>query len=99
MPMHYWREFQIMFYFPPKDATRIIFQRGLNKRIFLIMECMLHCNIYSRIPGASHTDDAPYLIYSPRLKSDDPDPPAVGTKDRITMERMTRMWTNFAKTG
>ncbi|KAG6794781.1 esterase E4-like [Apis mellifera caucasica] len=51
------------------------------------------------VSGASHTDDAPYLIYSPRLKSDNPEPPAVGTKDRITMERMTSMWTNFAKTG
>ncbi|XP_031773149.1 esterase E4-like isoform X1 [Apis florea] len=51
------------------------------------------------VSGASHTDDAPYLIYSPRLKSDDPEPPALGTKDRTTIERMTRMWTNFAKTG
>ncbi|XP_076758985.1 esterase FE4-like [Xylocopa sonorina] len=51
------------------------------------------------IRGASHTDDSAYLLYLPRSKADNPDAPAVGTKDRITLERMTRMWTNFAKTG
>ncbi|CAL7935362.1 unnamed protein product [Xylocopa violacea] len=51
------------------------------------------------IRGASHTDDSAYLLYLPRCKVDNPDAPAVGTKDRVTMERMTRMWANFAKTG
>ncbi|XP_068972710.1 esterase FE4-like [Bombus flavifrons] len=49
--------------------------------------------------GASHVDDIAYLLYLPRCKTDNPDPPTVGTKDRITLERMTRMWTNFARTG
>lgn len=51
------------------------------------------------LSGASHVDEIAYLFYLPRCKTDDPDPPAVGTKDRATMERMTRMWTNFANTG
>lgn len=51
------------------------------------------------ISGASHVDDIAYLLYLPKCKTENPDPPAVGTKDRITLERMTRMWTNFAKTG
>ncbi|OAD58521.1 Esterase E4 [Eufriesea mexicana] len=51
------------------------------------------------MPGASHVDDVAYLFYQPFCKTKDPNPPAVGTKDRITIERMTRMWTNFAKTG
>ncbi|XP_003690072.1 esterase E4-like isoform X3 [Apis florea] len=51
------------------------------------------------VSGAAHTDDAPYLIYSPKYKIYDPKPPVVGTKDRVILERMTRMWTNFAKTG
>ncbi|XP_071876871.1 esterase FE4-like isoform X3 [Bombus fervidus] len=55
--------------------------------------------ITRQISGASHTDDVAYLLYLPRCKTDNPDPPTVGTKDRITLERMTRMWTNFAKTG
>lgn len=54
---------------------------------------------YLHLTGAAHTDDAPYLIYSPKYKVYEPNPPVIGTKDRITMERMTRMWTNFAKTG
>lgn len=51
------------------------------------------------VSGAAHTDDAPYLIYSPKYKIYDPNPPVIGTKDRVILERMTRMWTNFAKTG
>lgn len=54
---------------------------------------------YLYLTGAAHTDDAPYLIYSPKYKIYNPNPPQVGTKDRVTLERMTRMWTNFAKTG
>lgn len=63
------------------------------------------CNFYIKILknfkflGASHVDDIAYLLYLPRCKTENPNPPAVGTKDRITLERMTRMWTNFAKTG
>lgn len=52
-----------------------------------------------QISGASHVDDIAYLLYLPKCKIENPDPPAIGTKDRITLERMTRMWTNFAKTG
>ncbi|XP_043585451.1 esterase FE4-like [Bombus pyrosoma] len=52
-----------------------------------------------QISGASHTDDVTYLLYLPKCKTENPDPPAIGTKDRITLERMTRMWTNFARTG
>ncbi|XP_017890628.2 esterase FE4-like [Ceratina calcarata] len=51
------------------------------------------------VSGASHVDEVAYLFYLPRCKTENPDPPALGTKDRITMERMTRLWTNFAKTG
>ncbi|XP_076171488.1 esterase FE4-like isoform X2 [Ptiloglossa arizonensis] len=49
--------------------------------------------------GAYHMDELAYLFYSPRCKIENPDPPACGTKDRIIMERLTTMWTNFAKTG
>ncbi|XP_011705980.1 PREDICTED: esterase FE4-like [Wasmannia auropunctata] len=49
--------------------------------------------------GASHTDDMAYLFYEPKYKIDDPEPPAIGTKDRKVLEILTRMWTNFAKTG
>ncbi|XP_076636106.1 esterase FE4-like [Colletes latitarsis] len=51
------------------------------------------------VPGASHVDELSYLFYSPYLKLKDPKPPAVCTKDRLIMERLTTMWTNFAKTG
>lgn len=56
-------------------------------------------DICSYTAGASHTDDVTYLLYLPKCKTENPDPPAIGTKDRITLERMTRMWTNFARTG
>ncbi|XP_011695647.1 PREDICTED: esterase E4-like [Wasmannia auropunctata] len=52
--------------------------------------------------GASHTDDLAYLFYEPICKNNDPngkDPPAIGTNDRKILEILTRMWTNFAKTG
>ncbi|CAL1681890.1 unnamed protein product [Lasius platythorax] len=49
--------------------------------------------------GASHTDDIAYLFYQPKCKVDDPKPPAIGTKDREVLEILTKMWTNFAKTG
>ncbi|KAF3430274.1 hypothetical protein E2986_03302 [Frieseomelitta varia] len=52
-----------------------------------------------QISGASHVDEIAYLLYLPKCKIENPDPPAIGTKDRITLERITRMWTNFAKTG
>ncbi|CAK9831424.1 Esterase FE4 [Anthophora retusa] len=51
------------------------------------------------IHGASHVDEIPYLFYLPLCKTEKQDPPAIGTKDRITLERMTRLWANFAKTG
>ncbi|XP_054012297.1 bile salt-activated lipase-like [Hylaeus anthracinus] len=48
---------------------------------------------------ATNGDELPYLFYLPSCKVDNPEPPAIGTKDRVVMERMTTMWTNFAKTG
>ncbi|XP_076286592.1 esterase FE4-like [Lasioglossum baleicum] len=51
------------------------------------------------IKGASHVDEMAYLFYLSPLKVEDPEPPAIGTKDRATLERLTRMWTNFGKTG
>lgn len=49
--------------------------------------------------GASHVDELSYLFYTPLYKTDSPDPPAEGTRDRMMIERMVRLWTNFAKTG
>ncbi|XP_076171113.1 bile salt-activated lipase-like [Ptiloglossa arizonensis] len=51
------------------------------------------------INGPSHMDELSYLFYQPLCKASNPAPPASGTKDRVTMERLTTMWTNFAKTG
>ncbi|XP_033332844.1 esterase FE4 isoform X2 [Megalopta genalis] len=51
------------------------------------------------IKGASHVDEMAYLFYLASLRTDDPEPPAVGTKDRTMIERLTTMWTNFGKTG
>ncbi|XP_035718383.1 esterase FE4-like [Vespa mandarinia] len=49
--------------------------------------------------GASHADEESYLFYLPLCKVKNPLPPAVGTKDRNMIERLTYLWTNFAKTG
>ncbi|XP_024868450.1 esterase FE4-like isoform X1 [Temnothorax curvispinosus] len=49
--------------------------------------------------GAAHTDDMSYLFYIPKYKINNPQPPAIDTKDRKMLEILTRMWTNFAKTG
>ena len=51
------------------------------------------------IQGASHVDDMSYLFYMPAFKTDNPNPPAECTKDRLMIERLTGMWSNFAKTG
>lgn len=51
------------------------------------------------ILGASHSDEMAYLFYQPIYKVNDPKPPAIGTKDRDVLEILTKMWTNFAKTG
>ncbi|XP_043257782.1 esterase FE4-like [Colletes gigas] len=51
------------------------------------------------VNGASHMDELAYLFYSPLCKAENPEPPANGTKDRLMMERLTTMWTNFARTG
>nr|XP_003704799.2 PREDICTED: esterase FE4-like isoform X2 [Megachile rotundata]XP_012144069.1 PREDICTED: esterase FE4-like isoform X1 [Megachile rotundata] len=51
------------------------------------------------VQGASHVDEVAYLFYLPLCKTDAAEPPAVGTKDRVTLERMTSMWTNFAATS
>ncbi|XP_043501481.1 esterase E4-like [Polistes fuscatus] len=49
--------------------------------------------------GASHADELSYLFYLPLCKAKNPLPPAKGTKDRAMIERLTYLWTNFAKTG
>ncbi|XP_015178357.1 PREDICTED: esterase E4-like isoform X2 [Polistes dominula] len=49
--------------------------------------------------GASHADELSYLFYLPFCKVTNPLPPAKGTKDRDMIERLTYLWTNFAKTG
>ncbi|XP_076637509.1 juvenile hormone esterase-like [Colletes latitarsis] len=46
------------------------------------------------INEACHMNELSYLFYLPICKSDNSEPPAIGTKDR-----MTTMWTNFARTG
>ncbi|XP_076622850.1 juvenile hormone esterase-like [Colletes latitarsis] len=51
------------------------------------------------VHGASHMDELAYLFYSPLCKAENPEPPANGTKDKLIMERLTTMWTNFARTG
>lgn len=81
----------------------LLLSHSYRGMLFLIKSKI--CNFYIKILknfkslGASHVDDIAYLLYLPRCKTENPNPPAVGTKDRITLERMTRMWTNFAKTG
>ncbi|XP_076244348.1 esterase FE4 [Calliopsis andreniformis] len=52
-----------------------------------------------QVRGASHVDELSYLFYIPVFKTDNPDPPAEGTKDRLMIERMIALWTNFARTG
>ncbi|KAK6622889.1 hypothetical protein RUM43_008740 [Polyplax serrata] len=52
------------------------------------------------VPGVSHADELGYLFYTPGFHnncaggSNKP-----GPKDELMIDRMTRMWTNFAKTG
>ncbi|RLU22077.1 hypothetical protein DMN91_006457 [Ooceraea biroi] len=48
--------------------------------------------------GAAHGDEISHLFYTPQSVND-PQPPAIGTKDRKVVEAITSMWTNFAKTG
>lgn len=47
------------------------------------------------VPGVSHCDDLMYLFYMrsmfPFFKNNDP--------EILTLERMTKMWENFARTG
>lgn len=47
------------------------------------------------IKGTCHADEVGCLFFSERRREKFPE----GTRDRIEMERMTTMWTNFAKTG
>ncbi|XP_051172598.1 juvenile hormone esterase-like isoform X4 [Leptopilina boulardi] len=47
--------------------------------------------------GACHADDLNYLFYKESLPSNEQ--LQRGTKNYLIMERMTRMWTDFAKTG
>ena len=45
--------------------------------------------------GTSHGDEVGCLFNSELRREKLP----VGSRDRIAMERLTTMWTNFAKTG
>ncbi|KAK2587834.1 hypothetical protein KPH14_003932 [Odynerus spinipes] len=66
----------------------------------ILLKHLINFDNYKYFPkGASHVDELSYLFYIPRCKVDNPLPPAVGTTDRIMIERLTRLWTNFAKTG
>lgn len=65
-----------------------------------IITSLSHCtDVHGNISGASHVDDLSYLFYMPAFKTNNPDPPAECTKDRLMIERLTGMWTNFARTG
>ncbi|XP_076618774.1 esterase E4-like [Colletes latitarsis] len=64
-----------------------------NENTFTDLRCKRLVN------GASHMDELAYLFYSPICKAKNREPPANGTKDRIILERLTTMWTNFARTG
>ncbi|XP_043287110.1 juvenile hormone esterase-like isoform X1 [Venturia canescens] len=49
------------------------------------------------LEGACHGDDIGALFHSSLFSKEQT--LKKGTRDRLTMERMTQMWTNFAKTG
>ncbi|XP_046586903.1 esterase FE4 isoform X3 [Neodiprion lecontei] len=51
------------------------------------------------IPGACHGDELAYLFYSHGLTKFGVEPPKAGSKERVLIERLTQMWTDFAKTG
>ncbi|XP_014205458.1 esterase FE4-like [Copidosoma floridanum] len=48
--------------------------------------------------GVAHADELAYMFYIPYMKKDKPFPQE-GTKDRHVLERLIRMWYNFALTG
>ncbi|XP_051164406.1 esterase E4-like isoform X3 [Leptopilina boulardi] len=50
-------------------------------------------------PGACHFDEIPYLFYIKALKMLGLPSPETDVIERKLMERMTKMWTDFAKTG
>ncbi|XP_046467801.1 esterase FE4 isoform X2 [Neodiprion pinetum] len=51
------------------------------------------------ISGACHGDELAYLFYSHGLTKFGVEPPKAGSKERVLIERLTQMWTDFAKTG
>jgi len=55
------------------------------------------------LKGVAHGDELSYLVYLAymKIRKENVDQlyPKEGTQDRIVMERMIRMWCNFAKTG
>ncbi|XP_069700795.1 juvenile hormone esterase-like [Periplaneta americana] len=55
---------------------------------------LVKLNLAHNEKGASHGDDVPYLFHTALSHSLDD-----GSEEMITISRMVRMWTNFAKTG
>ncbi|XP_046736268.1 juvenile hormone esterase-like [Diprion similis] len=53
----------------------------------------------SHIPGACHGDEMSYLFYPHGLSNLGIEPPPAESKERLLIERLTQMWTDFAKTG
>ncbi|KAJ8867451.1 hypothetical protein PR048_031253 [Dryococelus australis] len=51
------------------------------------------CNYDYPFEGAAHTDDLCYLFWMHRIDA------TLSSTDRTVRDRMTTMWTNFAKTG
>ncbi|XP_012287397.1 esterase FE4-like [Orussus abietinus] len=49
--------------------------------------------------GVSHADELSYMFHMPHFLSEDLKPPRPGSRDWITMERLLRLWANFAATG
>ncbi|XP_048509526.1 juvenile hormone esterase-like isoform X2 [Athalia rosae] len=53
----------------------------------------------THLPGACHADELAYLFYPHGLVDLGFLPPEKGSKERILIERITGMWTDFAKIG
>ncbi|XP_043268664.1 juvenile hormone esterase-like [Venturia canescens] len=51
------------------------------------------------MPGACHADDLSYIFYPKLMASFGIPPPEPTSTEHLVMERVTQMWTNFAKTG
>jgi len=47
----------------------------------------------------THGEDLAYLFHAHMMKDFDLPPPASDSEDNKMINRLTQMWTNFAKTG